>query len=169
MPAFRVWRTEVARLMFGIDQPMAARPACRAGRSRSARRAMRWPTASDSAPGPQGDGIFGDLSCAKTSSSPCRRALAGSARSTATNSWKSPAHSSNPRHPRRLAGNAGQAAVGRQPAEAILARWLATDPAFLILDEPTRGIDVSCPCRNRPHDQPLRDGRAGAGRHLLRA
>ena len=30
--------------------------------------------------------------------------------------------------------------VGKQ--KVILSRWLATDPAFLILDEPTRGIDV---------------------------
>ena len=29
-----------------------------------------------------------------------------------------------------------------EPAEGILARWLATNPDFLILDEPTRGIDI---------------------------
>ena len=45
----------------------------------------------------------------------------------------------------------------------ILARWLATDPDFLILDEPTRGIDVG----TKTEIQKLIVKLAGEGKSIL--
>ena len=45
----------------------------------------------------------------------------------------------------------------------ILARWLATDPDFLILDEPTRGIDIG----TKSEIQKLIIKLAGEGKSVL--
>jgi simple sugar transport system ATP-binding protein len=48
---------------------------------------------------------------------------------------------------------------GGNQQKAILARWLATEPRLLILDEPTRGIDVAA--KQEIMDQILRLAQAG--------
>jgi len=53
---------------------------------------------------------------------------------------------------------AGQLSGGNQQ-KALIARWLATEPRLLILDEPTRGIDVAA--KQEIMDQILKLARAG--------
>ena len=61
-------------------------------------------------------------------------------------------------------GPAGREPVRRQPAKGVvLARWLALNPRVLIVDEPTRGIDIAA--EERGPSPPVRTGR---GRHRCR-
>ncbi|MBP5384336.1 MAG: sugar ABC transporter ATP-binding protein, partial [Lachnospiraceae bacterium] len=52
---------------------------------------------------------------------------------------------------------------GGNQQKVILARWLATNPDFLILDEPTRGIDVG----TKSEIQKLIVKLAGEGKSVL--
>ena len=52
---------------------------------------------------------------------------------------------------------------GGNQQKVILARWLATDPDFLILDEPTRGIDIG----TKSEIQKLIVKLAGEGKSVL--
>ncbi len=58
---------------------------------------------------------------------------------------------------------------GGNQQKVILARWLATDPRFLILDEPTRGIDVGAHAEIVRMINRLRDDGLGTGGHLFGA
>ncbi len=141
-------RTETARLLFGLDRMdageirLGGRKAGRRGRFRSPRAAIRRGVAmlpEDR----KSEGLIAELSVRENI------VLALQAR----RGWLLPLRR---RAQRRLADKyiralniatptaekpIGQLSGGNQQ-KAILARWLAVDPKLLILDEPTRGVDV---------------------------
>jgi len=137
-------RTETAMLMFGAERADAGAVeiAGKQQRLRSPRDAIRAGLAF-SPEDRKADGIFGDLSV-RDNIAIVLQAKRGWARKLSR------------RKQRRLAGEyiarlnvktsdaekpIGQLSGGNQQ-KALLARWLASEPKVLILDEPTRGIDV---------------------------
>jgi rhamnose transport system ATP-binding protein len=137
-------RSEVARAIFGIDKPDAGHVEVdgrrlTAGRPLAAMRAGIGFVPEDR----RQQGLVMDLSIARNATMTRMGALsrlgliAGSAENRLAKEWA--ARLQLKFH--RLSDPAGFLSGGNQQ-KVVLAKWLATEPKVLILDEPTRGIDV---------------------------
>ncbi len=137
-------RTELARLIAGADRPDTG-----AVKIRGTKAAINSPGAglahgiAYSTENRRDDGIVGDLSVrenivlAVQARRGWLRRLPGKEvdRIVATYMERFGIRPSDPDRPIRLLSGGNQ-------QKALLGRWLATNPALLLLDEPTRGIDV---------------------------
>ncbi len=137
-------RTEMARLMFGVDQPdtgaitVAGRPTTIRNPAQAVAAGFGFCPEDRKL-----DGIFGELSVRENIIIALQAKLG----------WFS---ALNRDEQSEVAGRYAEALdiraashdmpvkllSGGNQQKVILARWLAIDPSFLILDEPTRGIDV---------------------------
>ncbi|MFW5471989.1 sugar ABC transporter ATP-binding protein [Knoellia sp. CPCC 206450] len=137
-------RTEVARLLFGADRADSGEIEVD-GSARS----IRTPRAAIAAgiafcsEDRKGEGVIADLSIrdnivlALQASRGWARPLPRRTKDEIVQKWIT-ALDIRPANPDALVGRLS----GGNQQKVLLARWLVTEPALLILDEPTRGIDV---------------------------
>jgi rhamnose transport system ATP-binding protein len=137
-------RSEVARAIFGIDKPDAGHVevggrTLPAGRPLAAMRAGIGFVPEDR----RQQGLVMDLSVARNATMTRTGALArgGLIRSGAEDRLAKEWATRLQLKFHRLADPVGFLSGGNQQ-KVVLAKWLATEPKLLILDEPTRGIDV---------------------------
>ena len=137
-------RSEVARAIFGIDRADAghvevAGRRLPTGRPLAAMRAGLGFVPEDR----RQQGLVMDLSIARNTSLTRLRALArsGLIRSSAENSLAEEWAARLQLKYHRLQDSVGTLSGGNQQ-KVVLGKWLATGPKVLIVDEPTRGIDV---------------------------
>jgi rhamnose transport system ATP-binding protein len=137
-------RSEVARAIFGIDRPDAGHAEVAGkrlppGRPLAAMRAGIGFVPEDR----RQQGLVMDLSIARNTSLTRMRALArgGLIRSSAENALAREWAARLQLKFHRLEDSVGTLSGGNQQ-KVVLGKWLATDPKVLIVDEPTRGIDV---------------------------
>ena len=137
-------RSEVARAVFGIDRPDAGHVEMEGrrlppGKPLAAMRAGIGFVPEDR----RQQGLVMDLSIARNTALTRLRALArsGLIRSGAENRLAAEWAEKLQLKYHRLQDSVGTLSGGNQQ-KVVLGKWLATDPRLLIVDEPTRGIDV---------------------------
>ena len=137
-------RSEVARAVFGIDRPDAGHVEMEGrrlppGKPLAAMRAGIGFVPEDR----RQQGLVMDLSIARNTALTRLRALArsGLIRSGAENQLAAEWAEKLQLKYHRLQDSVGTLSGGNQQ-KVVLGKWLATDPRLLIVDEPTRGIDV---------------------------
>jgi rhamnose transport system ATP-binding protein len=137
-------RSEVARAIFGIDRPDAghvevAGKRLAPGRPLAAMRAGIGFVPEDR----RQQGLVMDLSIARNTSLTRMRSLSrgGLIRSSAENTLAREWATRLQLKFHRLEDSVGTLSGGNQQ-KVVLGKWLATSPKLLIVDEPTRGIDV---------------------------
>jgi simple sugar transport system ATP-binding protein len=137
-------RTELVRLIYGADRPDAGQVEVNGvvARLSTPRHALAHQIAFSSEDR-RAEGIIGDLTVAENivigmqAQRGWRRTVRRAERDTIVAEYIA-ALGIRPSDPSLLAGNLS----GGNQQKVVLARWLATAPQLLILDEPTRGIDI---------------------------
>ena len=164
-------RTESARRCSASRRPTAAPSGAATWRSRSTARARRWTTASPTCPR---TGASSACRC-RSPSRPTSRCRAATVR-VAFGLVDRDAERRDRRHATASAWTSARRRLSRRSAtsraatsrRSMLAKWLDVKPSVLVLDEPTRGIDVGAKAEVHRADRRARRRRDRGHRDLVR-